>query len=97
MTEGAPSSSPTSAWRWSPPARAHSPTAAAAGATAETSRQVRFGGAWIETPVIRGEPAAGLELTGPAVFELPEATFVVPPTWSARVDAAGSIVAGADA
>ena len=30
---------------------------------------------------------------GPVVFELPEATFVLPPGWCAEVDGAGTIVA----
>jgi N-methylhydantoinase A/oxoprolinase/acetone carboxylase beta subunit len=47
----------------------------------------------METPVLRGEPAAGVEATGPVVFELPEATFVVPPGWHATVDEAGTIKA----
>ncbi len=50
---------------------------------------VRFDGEWVETPVLRGEPAAGAEAAGPAIFELPEATFVVPPGWRAEVDDAG--------
>ena len=67
--------------------------------TAETpvpgSRRVRFGGEWVEAPVLRGEPAAGTEVEGPVVFELPEATFVVPPGWSSKVDEAGTILAQA--
>ena len=59
----------------------------------ESSRRVRFDGEWIETPVLRGEPAAGLKAAGPVVFELPEATFVLPPGWSATVDEAGTILA----
>ncbi len=59
------------------------------------SRPVRFDGAWIPTPVIRGEPEAGFSLRGPVIFELPEATLVLPPDWSARVDRAGSIIAQA--
>ena len=47
--------------------------------------------------MLRGEPPAGTEAAGPVVFELPEATFVVPPGWSARVDEAGTIVAEAAA
>jgi N-methylhydantoinase A len=59
-------------------------------------RRVRFGGDWVETPVLRGEPRAGHRAPGPVVFELPEATFVVPPGWSTRVDDAGTIVAEVD-
>ena len=65
--------------------------AAPAGDLAESARQVRFDGEWVETPVLRGEPAAGLAAEGPHVFELPEATFVVPPRWRAQVDHAGTI------
>ena len=43
--------------------------------------------------MLRGEPAAGLSFEGPVVFELPEATFVVPPGWTTRVDDHGTIVA----
>ncbi len=68
-------------------------TAAAGGELVESSRPIRFGGEWVETPVLRGEPAAGLEAEGPVVFELPEATFVVPPAWSARVEETGTISA----
>jgi N-methylhydantoinase A len=67
------------------------PTAAQEGRLEKSERQVRFGGEWIETPVWRGEPPAGLGVEGPAVFELPEATFVLPPGWRAEVDAAGTI------
>jgi N-methylhydantoinase A/oxoprolinase/acetone carboxylase beta subunit len=43
--------------------------------------------------VLRGEPPAGTEATGPCVFELPEATLVLPPGWDAQVDEFGTIVA----
>ena len=69
------------------------PVAAPDAALEESHRRVRFDGEWIETPVLRGEPAAGLEATGPVVFELPEATFVLPPGWRAETDAGGTIVA----
>ena len=67
---------------------------AAAGARLERgTRPVRFGGEWVPTPVLRGEAGAGVEAEGPVVFELPEATLVLPPGWSAAVDEAGTIVA----
>jgi N-methylhydantoinase A len=59
----------------------------------EGKRAVRFEGEWIETRILRGEPPAGLSTEGPVIFELPEATLVVPPGWTAEVDAAGTIVA----
>jgi len=61
----------------------------------EGRRSVRFAGDWMETPVLRGEPPAGLTAEGPVVYELPEATFVVPPGWHTAVDDAGTIVAEA--
>jgi N-methylhydantoinase A len=72
------------------------PTAAESAVVARLAREVRFAGEWVETPVIRGEPPAGMETGGPTVFELPEATFVLPPGWHARVDEAGTILAEAD-
>jgi N-methylhydantoinase A len=65
--------------------------AAADGHLEESARPVRFGGEWIETPVLRGEPAAGTRAEGPVVFELPEATLVLPPGWRAEVDDTGTI------
>ena len=69
------------------------PVAAPSGRLEEGARRVRFGEEWIETPVLRGEPAAGTNREGPVVFELPEATLVLPPGWSVEVDAAGTTVA----
>ncbi len=68
-------------------------TAATAGELHKGSRPVRFDGEWIETPVLRGEPPAGLSSKGPVVFELPESTFVIPPDWDAKVDDSGTIAA----
>ncbi|HET6999165.1 MAG TPA: hydantoinase/oxoprolinase family protein [Solirubrobacterales bacterium] len=67
------------------------PAAASSGGLEEGSRPVLFEGEWIETPVLRGEPAAGTAAQGPVVFELPEATLVLPPGWNAGVDEAGTI------
>jgi N-methylhydantoinase A len=75
------------------PGPAPRPIAAEGEALRRSSRRVHFGGEWIETPVLRGEPPAGTAAEGPVVFELPEATFVVPPGWSTRVDEHGTIVA----
>jgi N-methylhydantoinase A len=69
------------------------PTAAAGGGLRESAREARFGAEWTETRVLRGEPAAGVEAEGPAIFELPEATLVLPPRWRAGVDEAGTIIA----
>ncbi len=67
------------------------PAAAPEGRLERLGRRVRFGGEWVQTPILRGEPPAGLAVAGPVVFELPEATFVVPPGWQAEVDATGTI------
>jgi N-methylhydantoinase A len=71
------------------------PVAAPAGRLREEAREVHFDGEWLETPVLRGEPAAGVRIEGPVVFELPEATLVLPPGWRAEVDGAGTIRAEA--
>ncbi len=69
------------------------PVAAPSGRLDEGKRRARFGGEWVETRVLRGEPAAGAAAAGPCVFELPEATLVVPPGWAAEVDEHGTIAA----
>jgi N-methylhydantoinase A len=69
------------------------PAAAAPGGLEQGGRRARFDGEWLDTAVLRGEPPAGLEAEGPCIFELPEATLVLPPGWSAQVDAAGTIAA----
>ncbi len=66
---------------------------AASGTLGRASRPVLFEGEWIETPILRGEPPADDEAEGPAVFELPEATFVVPPGWNTKVDNHGTLIA----
>src|SRR4051794_5749882 len=69
------------------------PAAAGGGTLERSSRPVKIDGEWIETPVLRGEPAAGSEVESPVVFELPEATFVIPPGWRTSVDQHGTIEA----
>jgi len=71
------------------------PTAAPEGRLTEGSHEARFGGEWLETRVLRGDPPAGTRAAGPAIFELPEATFVLPPGWRAEVDETGTILAEA--
>jgi N-methylhydantoinase A len=75
------------------PGQAPRPAAADEGTLGRNSRRVHFDGEWVETPVLRGEPPAGSEAEGPVVFELPEATFVLPPGWHTRVDQHGTIIA----
>jgi len=71
------------------------PSAATEGRLEETTRDTCFAGEWLATRVLRGEPAAGFTAEGPAIFELPEATFVLPQHWAAEVDDAGTIRAKA--
>jgi N-methylhydantoinase A len=76
------------------------PRAAAEAEPAELRRPARFDGSWLEARVLRGEPPAGLRAEGPCVFELPEATLVLPPGWRAEVRDTGTIEAerhGSDA
>ncbi len=67
------------------------PRAGESGELMETERPVRFRDEWLDARILRGEVPAGTRAEGPAVFELPEATFVLPPDWRAEVDAAGTI------
>jgi N-methylhydantoinase A len=69
------------------------PRATTSGALERRTRRARFGGEWAEAAILRGEPEAGAEAAGPCIFELPEATLVLPPGWRARADDRGTIVA----
>jgi N-methylhydantoinase A len=69
------------------------PRAAADGQLEESERRARFNGEWVTARVLRGEPEAGFTAAGSCVFELPEATLVLPPGWRASVDEAGTITA----
>jgi N-methylhydantoinase A len=71
------------------------PRAATGRAPRESERRARFGSEWLSARVIWGEPQPGLQAEGPAIFELPESTLVLPPGWGAEVDEAGSVVATA--
>ncbi len=72
------------------------PAAAPGGQLERDSRPVRFDGEWMETAVLRGEPATGKRVAGPAIFELPETTLVLPAGWCAQVDDTGTIQAERD-
>jgi N-methylhydantoinase A len=65
--------------------------AAPEGCLQEGNRPVNFDGEWVQTPILSGEPPAGHEAEGPVIFELPEATFVIPPGWQTKVDNTGTI------
>jgi N-methylhydantoinase A len=75
------------------PGPAPRPVAAPRGRLERRRRQARFAGEALETEVLRGEPEAGVEASGPCIFELPESTLVLAPPWEARVDEKGTIVA----
>jgi N-methylhydantoinase A len=64
----------------------------AASGAERTRRTVVFAGEEHDAEIVRGEPAPGEHIDGPAVCELPEATLAVPPGWSGTVDEAGTIV-----
>ena len=67
------------------------PAAVTSDSLEESSRPVRFANEWLDTPIIRGEPESGRTASGPVIFELPEATLVLPPGWTAKVDEFGTI------
>jgi len=69
------------------------PRAATSGGLERRSRRARFAAEWREAAVLRGEPESGAEAEGPCIFELPEATLVLPPGWRAKADGWGTIVA----
>jgi N-methylhydantoinase A len=54
-------------------------------------RRATLDGEALELRVLRGAPAPGTELRGPAVVELAESTLLVPPGWAGEVDRTGTI------
>jgi N-methylhydantoinase A len=54
-------------------------------------REAILDGERVELEVLRGIPAPGTQVNGPAVVELPESTLLVPAGWSAEVDDTGTI------
>jgi N-methylhydantoinase A len=55
-------------------------------------RTAVFDGRPLDTTVLRGPAVPGKRCTGPAVWELPESTAVMPPGWEGRVDEHGALV-----
>ena len=55
-------------------------------------RRAVFDGSAFDTTVLRGPAVPGERCAGPAVWELPEATAVVPPGWAGMVDEHGALV-----
>ncbi len=67
-------------------------TEAAGDAEAER-REANFDGEWKEVPVLdRERMGRGSEVVGPAIVEFREATCVVRPGWSGKVDDVGTLV-----
>jgi N-methylhydantoinase A len=77
--------------------RMFAPTAADPADAELTRRQVYFAGAWLDTPVYRREAlAAGISIAGPAIVEQRDATTVIDPGATARVDDLGNLVIAID-
>ena len=55
------------------------------------AREATIGGEQVELEVLRGSPAPGSQVTGPAAIDLPESTLIVPAEWSGKVDDTGTI------
>jgi N-methylhydantoinase A len=55
------------------------------------TRRATLGGEQVELEVLRGTPAPGTAIEGPAAIDLPESTLVVPAQWSGEVDDGGTI------
>jgi N-methylhydantoinase A len=68
---------------------AEPPPAAAGPAKRHGTRRALFDDDWLDTAVLGPGEA---EVDGPAIFELPGSTLVVPPGWRARSDAEGVVI-----
>ena len=55
------------------------------------TREVVFEGSTVQAQCLRGNLPAGTEVAGPAICALAQATLWVPPGWSGKVDAQGTI------
>jgi N-methylhydantoinase A len=55
------------------------------------TRTATLDGQAVELAVLRGSPAPGSAIEGPAVVELPESTLLVPHGWAGEVDETGTI------
>jgi N-methylhydantoinase A len=67
------------------------PHAGEAPAGEPRQRRLHIGGRSVQAEVLRGEPAPGERVAGPALWELPESTLLVPPGWQGEVDERGTI------
>jgi N-methylhydantoinase A len=61
------------------------------GSRPDEQRPVIFGGRQVATRIIRGAPAPGVRVDGPAVCALGESTLVVAPGWRGEADEHGTI------
>ena len=57
----------------------------------QSRREATLDGERVELEVLRGIPAPGTKLAGPAVLELPESTVLIPPSWTCEVDDTGTV------
>ena len=65
-------------------------------AARRTTRAVWFTGGWRDTAIFaRLELPAGAQIDGPAILEQPDATVVIEPGMTARVDAFGNLIVAA--
>jgi N-methylhydantoinase A len=67
------------------------PLAANAPMPAPDTRPIVFDGRSVQATVFHGELPPGMQLCGPALCALPDATLLVPPGWSGEVDLHGTI------
>jgi len=67
-------------------------TGAAPGSVERARRTAHFDGRALATAVLRGVPPPAERCTGPAVWELPDSTVVVPPGWRGEADDHGTLV-----
>ncbi len=62
-------------------------------AAQQGTRRVWFDGGWRDTPIwARLELAAGTTIAGPAILEQPDATTVIEPGLTGRIDALGNLI-----
>jgi len=76
---------------WGSAPSLHLRASAGPGAGAEEVRPVIFDGRPVATRIVRGEPAPGVRVDGPALCALPESTLLVAPGWRGEVDEHGTI------
>jgi len=78
-----------SAWGAAP---ALAPAAPVGGWQRREQGSIVFAGHAHDAEILRGEPAPGESLRGPALCVMPDATLLLPPGWRGEVDAFGSVM-----